>query len=69
MPLRPPDVRVVAGAALAFTGFLIQGLAWFELFLNPFGGSFLGAALMGTGSILAAVGFLLAFLGLARTRA
>jgi len=69
LPSRPPDSRIVAGAALAFTGFLLQGLGWLLRFFMPFDGGFLFSGLLGIGSILAAVGFLLAFLGLARPRA
>jgi len=68
LPSRPADGRIVAGAALAFTGFLIQGLGWFAWLLTPFSLNPLVFALLGTGSILAAVGFLVAFLGLARPR-
>lgn len=58
----------MAGAALAFSGFLIQGFGWMAL-LWSFGLTSIAAILLAVGNILAAVGFFLAFLGLARHRA
>jgi uncharacterized membrane protein len=64
------DGRIVAGAALTFTGFLLQGLGWFMwVFIGPWGPSALAFLFLGVGAILTAVGFLVAFLGLARPRA
>ena len=65
-PTRAWDGRLVAGAALVFTGFLLQGIGWFLSAPSPFGGFFLTFALLAVGNIVAAVGFPLAFLGLAR---
>ncbi len=71
-PVSRYDGRIVAGAVLAFVGFLLQGIAAFVglFFLGPFGlGFFVITALVGgIGSILIAVGLLLAFLGLAARR-
>lgn len=65
------DRRIVAGAALTFVGFLIQGIVGIVsfLFFNPFGSGF-GLFIVfnivnGIGSILIAVGLLIAFLGIA----
>jgi uncharacterized membrane protein len=69
-PPQPWDRRLVAGAALAFTGFLLQGLGWLSYLLTwNWGLNLFVFILLGVGSILAGVGFLLAFLGLARSRA
>ena len=68
LPTRAWDGRLVAGAALVFTGFLLQGIGWLLSSLSPFGGFFLTFSLVAVGNIVAAVGFLLAFLGLARPR-
>lgn len=65
------DRRIVAGAVLTFVGFLMEGIAGMLsfLFFNPFGSGFflfvLFSIITGIGSILIAVGLLLAFLGIA----
>ena len=51
-----------------FVGFLLQGIGWLVFAFSPFG-SPLMFLLMGIGGILAAVGFLVALLGLAVRRA
>ena len=70
-PQAPMDRRLVAGAVVAFVGFLVVGIGslMFALLFNPFFGSF-GAfiflyLLSGVGYILIAVGLLVALFGIA----